>query len=322
MPLVNSTTTATTTTMESNLGESSSLAVPIRQQNLTSHSEYGNIIPSSANTEFEFDESQCLFCSHVSLDQDKNLAHMSNAHGFQIDMENLVVGIRSLLAHFHLVVVGQHRCLYCGTRRKNCQAVQQHMIAKGHCKYEVMEEDEQMRVFYDFSSLGPKDEIHRNIISMSCVTDFQLPSQARSRRPLPPRRSEYHGRDRRYSSVDNMESLATQQPHTNAVGTSSTTHTSSHSLGELSTRALKQEFMLSNQLSRLRAEDRRSLLHLPASQQRALLATHHKQMEQARRTEQIYRGNLESAANKFGCLSKIKLIRKPPHTGNVRSLRC
>ena len=107
---------------------------------------------------------------------------------------------------------------------------------------------------------------------------------------------------------------------TEAESSSNTAETPSHSLGELSTRALKQEYTLNNQLAQLRADDRRSLLHLPASQQRALLATHHKQMEKARRTEQTQRGNLESAGNKFNCLGKMRLIRKPPHTGNVSSL--
>ncbi|KIV83883.1 hypothetical protein PV11_05870 [Exophiala sideris] len=107
---------------------------------------------------------------------------------------------------------------------------------------------------------------------------------------------------------------------TNAESRSNSDETLSHALGALSTRVLKQEYTLNNQLGRLRADDRKSLLHLPASQQRALLATHHKQMEKARRTEQIQRGNLECAGNHFSRLGTIRLIRKPPHTGNVHSL--
>ena len=38
-------------------------------------------------------------------------------------------------------------------------------------------------------------------------------------------------------------------------------------------------------------------------------------MEKARRIEQIYQGNLENAGNKFNCLDKIRLIRKPRHIG-------
>jgi hypothetical protein len=99
------------------------------------------------------------------------------------------------------------------------------------------------------------------------------------------------------------------------------TEGSADPLRELSTREQKRSYTLNNQLSQLRADDRRSLMHLLVSQQRTLLATHHKQMEQARRSEQTQRGNLESAGNSFARLGAIRLIRKPPHTGRVQTLK-
>jgi hypothetical protein len=88
----------------------------------------------------------------------------------------------------------------------------------------------------------------------------------------------------------------------------------------LTPRALKQATALQLHLSQLRATDQRSLAHLPAAEQRALLLAHHKQTENARRSEQKYKGNLAGAGNKTGCLGKIRLVRTPPHFGNVGSL--
>lgn len=182
------------------------------------------------------------------------------------------------------------------------------MMAKGHCKYSTNKSAE-FRDFYDVSS--PDDQ---DLSTIRFLDDTHFPSRTRSRKPRPSKHSYRHG------GMSQSLPTPTPQSHTDAGLSSNATETPSPCLSELSTRALKQEHTLNNQLSHLRADDRRSLLHLPASQQRALLATQHKQMEKARRTEQTNRGNLESAGNLFNCLGKLRLIRKPPHTGNVHSL--
>jgi hypothetical protein len=109
-----------------------------------------------------------------------------------------------------------------------------------------------------------------------------------------------------------------QSPTSTDTGSDSST-TSPLSL-TLTPRALKQATVLQLHLSQLRVTDKRSLAHLPAAEQRALLLVHHKQTENARRSEQKYRGNLAGAGNKTGCLGKIRLVRTPPHFGNVGSL--
>jgi pre-60S factor REI1 len=309
----------TTITMEAESGRSDFLAAPIREQ--TPNNNKDNIAnPSSPSIDYEFDESQCLFCNQTSPDLDQNLVHMSKAHGLHVDPTNLLVDVVSLLAYFHLVISGCYECLYCGTQRNTRQAVQQHMMAKGHCKYDITDKDAELRDFYEFSSSDTKEELHQNLPAMRFSDDPQLPSQARSKKPRPSKRSDRHGPNITASPLGQALPTPTPHSHTDAESSSNAAETPSHSLGELSIRALKQEYTLNNQLAQLRADDRRSLLHLPASQQRALLATHHKQMEKARRTEQTERGNLESAGNKFNCLGKIRLMRKPPHTGNVHSL--
>ena len=305
-------------TMQAEL-DRSNLLIPTDQTQAPHHGHPDNTgIPSSPDSEYEFDESQCLFCNKNSLDLDQNLAHMSKLHGLRVDTTNLLVDVGSLLAYLHLVISECHECLYCGTRRNTRQAIQQHMMAKGHCKYDMTDKDAELRDFYELSSSSAEVKVHEKLAAMRISDDPQLPSQARSRRTRPSKRPDRHSPSFSASPLDQIP-VSSDVP-TSAEPSSNTTETLSPS-GQVSTRTLKQEHTLNNQLSQLRAGDQRNLAHLPASQQRALLATQHKQMEKARRTEQTQRGNLESAGNTFGGLSKTRLIRQPPHFGHVQSLK-
>lgn len=327
MPLGAGTTATTTTTAGitmdvDTLIRSDILAPQIREQ--TPESDIDNIdSPSPPSTDYEFDESQCLFCNQMSSDLGQNLVHMSKAHGLHVETAHLLVDVVTLLGYFHLIISGYNECLYCGTQRSTRQAVQQHMMAKGHCKYDITDEDAEVRDFYGLPSSDTKEELLQNLPVMRFSDAHQSPSWVRSRKPRSLKHS--HRQDTNEitdSSIDQALPTPPPQTHINADDSNSNApETTSDSLGALSTRALKHEYALNNQLAQLREGDRRSLLHLPTAQQRALLATHHKQMEKARRTEQTNRTNLESASNSFSCLGKIRLIRKPPHTGNIHSLK-
>lgn len=301
--------------MESEPSHRDSPAAPIREQALDNTTEV-TTNPPSPKTNYAFDESQCLFCNQTSTDLDQNMAHMLKAHGLFVDSANLLVDVGSLLAYFHFIISELYECLYCGTQRNTRQAVQQHMMAKGHCKYDITDEDAELREFWEFpsSSSDAKEEMQQR----------QLLAQDKARKPRPAKHSDaHHGSSNRGSLFD--QTLPTRRStspspspaHSDTEGA----EPESNAHDELSTRARKQEQTLNDQLTRLRADDRRSLLHLPASQQRALLITHHKQMEKARRTEQAKQGHLGTAGNSVNCLSKLRLIRKPPHTGNVASLK-
>ncbi|KAF2725606.1 hypothetical protein K431DRAFT_309225 [Polychaeton citri CBS 116435] len=276
---------------------------------------------SSPSIDYQFDESQCLFCNQANTDLEQNLVHMSKAHGLYLDHTNLPVDALSLLAYLNIVISGCYECLYCRTQRNTRQAVQQHMMAKGHCKYDIADKNAELKDFYQISSSDEEDEQRQTIPATRFLDDPQLPSHPRSRRPRSRKRSDRHSPDVTAFPFDQSPPDPTAHSHVDAVSGSDAAAAPSHSLGKLSTRALRQDYMLNNHLTQLRADDRRSLLHLPSSQQRALLATHHKQMEKAKRIEQTRRSNLESAANSFGCLGKIRLMRKPPHTGNIHSLK-
>ncbi|ETN42616.1 uncharacterized protein HMPREF1541_01773 [Cyphellophora europaea CBS 101466] len=249
----------------------------------------------------------------MESDLHQNLAHMSKSHGLYVDLTNLLVDVGTLLSYFHTVIAGCHECLYCGTQRSTLQAVQQHMMAKGHCKYDTA--DEVVRDFYDSPPSTAMEELRTRFSD-----DPQLIPHARSRKARPPKHSARQDTNTTAALVSQVDQRPRPSSQHDTELRSDANEQPSRSLSELSTRALKQEHTLNHQLTQLRASDRRSLAHLPASQKRAILATHHQQMEKARRTEQAQRGNLESAGNHFSRLGTIRLIRKPPHTGNVHSL--
>ena len=240
---------------------------------------------------------------------------MSKNHGLHIDPSHLLVDIGTLVAYFHIVISEYYECLYCGTERNTRLAVQQHMMAKGHCKYDLTDENAELREFYDISSSDEREKALQNLSAMRLSDDTQLPAQAKTRKSRSSRRLDAHSPSIATSSLDpDQQSTPDDEPG------SSPTNEPSQSQTGLSTRVHRQQSTLKNQLAQLRANDRRSLAHLPASQQRALLANQHKQMEKAKRTEQTDRGRLESAGNHFSRLGTTRLIRQPPHFGGVSSL--
>jgi pre-60S factor REI1 len=327
MPLVGeATATATTTTMTTSTTATNTTLPSIIEKGLESDNFYAT--PSKAGTsnnhmnddthslppvssQVDFDQSQCLFCTHTSQDLSLNMTHMSKAHGLHIDPTNLLVDTEALLVYLHLVIFEHRKCLYCGTQRGSYLAAQQHMMAKGHCKYDVTGKDLKLRELFDIPS-DAGDRLQQYVSIAHASEDPQASSRGVHGKKKASKRSENPSRDISTSSDQSPPASTERSLHTSGI--------SSRPLVRLSTRGLKQEYTLNNQLAQLRADDQRSLSHLPASEQRALLLTNHKQTENARRLEQKYRGNLESAGNKFNCLGKIRLIRKPPHTGNVHSL--
>jgi pre-60S factor REI1 len=323
MPLVG-VTTATTATATMDVQSNWDAVSASQSQDHINHNEQIDTINSpSSSIDHEFDESQCLFCDRSSSDLDHNLEHMSKIHGLHIVTSNLLVDVESLLAYFNLVISSYHECLYCGTQRNTRQAVQQHMIAKGHCKYDLTAKDAEFREFYDLSSLEAEKESQRNLIATR-ISDVELAAaHDKAKKSRSSKRSDKRNLD---ITFERSEHGSASSGHSSAPPSDSDTgsddnDTFADSLRQMSIREQKRAYTLNNQLSQLRADDRRSLMHLPISQQRTILATHHKQMEKARRSEQTQRGNLESAGNSFARLGTIRLIRKPPHTGRVQTLK-
>lgn len=108
--------------------------------------------------ETEFDPGRCQFCNRFNTGLDENLEHMRKAHGLFIpDRDHLVVDVETLLAYIHLIIFGYRECLHCGVQRGTVGAVQQHMMAKSHCKFDLQDSDSEFRDFYNFES-GVGDE--------------------------------------------------------------------------------------------------------------------------------------------------------------------
>jgi pre-60S factor REI1 len=271
------------------------------------------------------DPHQCLFCDQESEDINQNVQHMSKSHGLRIEVKDLMVEVVDLLAYCHLIISEHFECLYCGTQRNTRQAAQQHMMAKGHCKLDLEDPDSEFRDFYDLPSAVPTsgDEAgshqdHTDATQrLSDRAQGQTLAGARraARRQHPARSNIDSGLQNNRAEIRNAQSANTDIP------SSPPTSAPPSPVSQLSNRALKAELRADHLLSQLRDSDRRSLAHLPSSQQRALLATQHNQMVQARKEEQTQRGRLESAGNSFGRLGTTRLVRIPPHLGHVQTLK-
>ena len=261
----------------------------------------------------EFIPKKCLFCNAISSSFDESISHMQRAHGLFIpNNSRLVVDLETLVRYLHLVVFGYHECLYCGTQRNSVHAVQQHMMGKGHCKFDVAREDSEFADFYlssdDEGSGGEteesddeQDESRKAKLKTSAASRIQLddsslrlPSgKVLSHRSAPQPRPQ---RSQTQAQPGQSESPTALPGSTNAAP-SATEIVASFRTGAL-TKSERRESAFTTALSRLSVNDRTALMHLPAVEQRAVLATQKKQADKARRAEYRYRSRVEGMGNK------------------------
>lgn len=250
----------------------------------------------------QFDHTQCLFCKNNSMDFDENLEHMLKRHGLFIpDTSYLIVDIKTLIEYFHLVIFSYFECLYCGSQRSSDQAAQQHMIGKGHCKIDILSEDSEFKDFYDFdSSSGNSDgNTVKSVPESSNVTVVEKTMRLPSGKVLSHRtkgRPRLHQHRTTYTKV---RSAPSPSPST-ALGTSPLQPDSAPNepAQSESNRVAKREAIFHNQLATLRAEARRSLMHLSGPQQRAIILKSKKQTEQAREDKNDMLLKIQSKANR------------------------
>lgn len=108
----------------------------------------------------------CLFCPHESNKIEDNLKHMSRSHSFFIPDLQYAVDLKGLIGYLGEKVGVGKMCLYCNEKSKNfltIEAVQSHMISKGHTKLDY-EGDAALEYadYYDFSSSYPTDADDKN----------------------------------------------------------------------------------------------------------------------------------------------------------------
>ncbi|KHN98804.1 uncharacterized protein MAM_03266 [Metarhizium album ARSEF 1941] len=93
----------------------------------------------------EFDPGQCLFCAHGSAGLDDNMAHMAAAHGFSVPFrEFLAVDLETVVSFLRFIICGYRECIACGARRSSVEGARQHMVARGHCRFNVSPDTEEL----------------------------------------------------------------------------------------------------------------------------------------------------------------------------------
>ena len=251
-----------------------------------------------------FQTTLCLFCNEVNSDLDDNLSHMLKMHGLFIPDKDLQVELETLLSYSHLVIFGYHECLWCGSQRSSAEAVQQHMMDKGHCRIDTAEGSD----FHDFlaTELGRKDDEGDAATPAEPPTPTSIqPDDTTIRlssgkvltrrsvgKPRPPQ-PKHPNKD----SL-NPQSATSDPPSPSSLPVPASAPDRSSPSRALTTRAERRASAFTDQLARLRAGDRYSLAHLPASQQRSLLANRKKQMDQARKAEMRIQSRVASMGNK------------------------
>lgn len=105
------------------------------------------------------DVAACLFCRHESTDLEANLQHMSLAHSFFLPDAEYVVDLKGLMRYLGEKVGVGFVCVHCNTRGKafrSLEAVQKHMVDKGHTQL-FFEGDSALEYadYYDYRASYP-----------------------------------------------------------------------------------------------------------------------------------------------------------------------
>ncbi|KAF7522905.1 hypothetical protein G7054_g11982 [Neopestalotiopsis clavispora] len=265
-----------------------------------------------------FEASKCLFCNRDNADFESNLSHMQSAHGLFIPhMRHLIVETRVLIEYIHLVIYGYNECICCGTQRSSPLAAQQHMLGKSHCRFDMEREGSEFADFWDFSDADNSNEssddgtdddddgldhggsrvakVSAGIVRLD-EESLRLPSGRLISKNSSAQRTQRRAETRKQQAA--IEGTARDAAQREA-SSSSTALVPSHSdaLKELSKSERRAE-AFSGHLARLSESDRRSLVHLPASQQRSILVTQQRQAEKAKRAERRYQSRVEGLGNK------------------------
>ncbi|GAW16518.1 hypothetical protein ANO14919_059480 [Xylariales sp. No.14919] len=264
-----------------------------------------------------FTPGQCLFCPTLSPSFADSVVHMQKSHGLFIPhQQHLVVDLETLFKYLHLVIFGYRECIQCGTERATVQGVQQHMTGKGHCRFDASEHDSEFAEFYDFSEsedntesdvesdgeqknqedtatssnrkplLADEDSIRlpsgRIISRHSSAQAGQTSTQSRRRARNPASQLEYAPAEPDAEAGSSKEEPSSDVPDTRV----------------LSKREKRERARVTLQLANLSESDRSSLMHLPASEQRSILATQHRQAEKGQKEERRRQGKIDRKGNK------------------------
>lgn len=316
------TTTTTTTAPLSNL----TMSLPLSPQTNSTTTTSQESTHSPDSTMPQFIPEQCLLCPKLSPNFPDSMVHMRKSHGlFVPHQQNLAVDLETLFRYLHLIIFGYRECIKCGTERATVQAVQQHMTGKGHCNFDTSGEYSEFADFYDFSE--PEDIAESEDEGDSVEEDQEETAASSSQKPLPA------GQDSMRlpsGKIISRQSSAPTGPSFNQVRRRARTYASrlEHTLVEagdedgdgeedeeqgsgeegpdpgahdtrlLSRREKREKETVTYQMANMSAGDRNSLVHLPASQQRAILAAQFRHTVKVQKEERRRQGRVDRKGNK------------------------
>ncbi|KAK1977260.1 C2H2 type zinc-finger-domain-containing protein [Colletotrichum cereale] len=253
---------------------------------------------------------QCLFCPKFSSDFTDSVMHMQKSHGlFVPSQQHLVVDLAALFKYLHLVIFGYRECLHCGTERATVQAVQQHMTGKGHCRFDISDQDSEFTEFYDF--FEPKDDIEDVTKDNGYKANqkpllinqesLHLPSGRIVSRQFPVQqgpsftRLRLRRRTQAQSprSVHSLVKLDNNERSSTLELDADTSNTQ-----PLSKRAKRKTAEATYRKTNMRAKDRNTLMHLPPSEQRSVIAKQQKCEKKMQKKEGRKQNKLDQKGNK------------------------
>lgn len=271
----------------------------------------------------QFVSEQCLFCPKLSPNFPDSMVHMRKSHGLFIPhRQHLAVDLETLFRYLHLIIFGYRECIKCGTERSTVQAVQQHMTGKGHCNFDTSEEDSEFADFYDFSESEnatdseAEDDGDEGCHEEATASSSQKPQPAGqdsirlpSGKIISRQSSAYAGpsvtqqrrRNRTYASrlEHTLVEAGDKEGEEEKEGSSKEDPDSgAHDTRLLSRREKREKETVTYQLASMSASDRDSLVHLPASQQRAILAAQFRHTVKVQKEERRRQGRVDRKGNK------------------------
>ncbi|UNI16459.1 hypothetical protein JDV02_002891 [Purpureocillium takamizusanense] len=227
-----------------------------------------------------FNPRQCLFCGDESDGFESNVAHMASVHSFIVPYQScLAVDLQTLIWYLHVVIFGYRECILCTTRRSTVQGIQQHMTAKGHCRFDISADTEDFyelpeSQYHDLADLARPDEASLRLPSGKLLGHRALrEAQARPR-----------STQQEVSDGSRNAQLGSEQPR--GVGQ------------DVAAKDESSSAILAARLSQLSVRDQNTLALLPSHEIRSVLATRRKQLDKARREETRARRKVERLGNK------------------------
>lgn len=312
------TTTATTSTTTTPLPSLHMSLSSSPETNATQMSFNKPIDPAQA-TMPRFTPGQCLFCPDAASTFADSVTHMQKSHGLFVPLSQyLIVDLKTLYSYLHLVIFEYRECIQCGTERATVQGVQQHMTGKGHCKFDISNQDSEFAEFYDFSDpeedgksdiWGDSERQERNLDEtatrsspkpvMADEHSIRLPSGKIISRHLPAHMAPSPTKFRRRTQTLASRLEYSVAKDSDEEGSSNEEADSDIPETQLLSKSKKREkAAVTYQLSNMRANDRTSLMHLSTSEQRSILATQHRHAEKVQKQESRRRTRIDRKGNK------------------------